>query len=116
MIQYPSMGQASYQPAIQPAPTLAQPTGPQTQGQYLADALRGLQASGSQSRTPAALGTNLLADTLLNGAQQKQSYNDQLAANGIDPTLDPDAAPQGLAGKVKGLVGGLFNLGQGGAS
>jgi hypothetical protein len=65
--------------------------------QYLADALRALQAGGNEIRTPGALGTSLLAEGLTQYAKKKAD-KDALGAVAKDRESQIAAALDGLGG------------------
>lgn len=89
-----------------PQPGVASPLGGQQQQVFqqqqaaaLAQALQSMQQSGEQSKTPAALGSNLLADALMQYGQGQQGQAQAAQAYGASPGAyggpDPLANPLG---------------------
>ena len=98
-----------------------QPVGGQSadpQGAYLAQALQSLQSSGAQSKTPGAVGENLMADALMQyGQHQHQAQQSALDAPGAQASSvvlpqggDPLANLSAMA-PTSQAAGGLLDMG-----
>jgi hypothetical protein len=78
--------QAAVAPAQQPLG--ANPALQQAQNQQLAAALQSLQQSGEQSKTPGAVGSNLLANALMQW-KQNGGYQPPVDASGLQSMINP---------------------------
>lgn len=108
-------GQAQPQQWQQPLQPLGSPQIPQ-RSQYLAQALA---AKPPTISSPAALGTNLLAQALMEDGDRTRQANQQSSyLEATDPQLSDDLQQLGIGGQRQNLLqragsalGGMFNLG-----
>ena len=93
----------------------------QQQSATLARALAAMQQSGQQSKTPGAVGTNLLADALLQYGQGQQGQAQAARSYGASPGgyagQDPLSSPLGQQsqGQAPGWLSPFMQMGQMGA-